>query len=246
MNKIREHLSWDADRTILLVRFILAVAVVVGAIWYYRAHPYNGGSEILSRLNAAATNSEPHSATVWEIITALVMGPLYFILNVAVLLLPFLGLGLFLLTLFGVMDWLDSRGSKNNRIERNGEKNSERNKILLGDSFIRAKNLYTSLDPAAQRSALKTLKAKRNRLWCHVILYIPVCCFAWHSLPYPNEDSLYSVISVFCVMFGMFFISIFSMYIVLLAIFSIFITLRVKHLSAVSGDEASDVSNVHK
>ena len=120
-NKIRERLSWDADRTILLVRFILAVAVIVGAIWYYRAHPYNGGSEILSRLNAIATNSEPHSATVWEIITALVMGSLYFILNVAVLLLPFLGLGLFLLTLFGVMDWLDSRGSKNNRIERNGE-----------------------------------------------------------------------------------------------------------------------------
>jgi hypothetical protein len=47
-------------------------------------------------------------------------------------------------------------------------------------------------------------------------------------------------------MFGMFFIPIFSMYIVLLAIFSIFITLRVKHLDAVSGDEASDVSNVHK
>lgn len=42
----------------------------------------------------------------------------------------------------------------------------------LGDSFIRAKNIYTSLDPAAQRSALKTLKAKRNRLWCHVILYL--------------------------------------------------------------------------
>ena len=57
---------------------------------------------------------------------------------------------------------------------------------------------------------------------------------------------LYSVISVFCVMFGMFFIPIFSMYIVLLAIFSIFITLRVKRLGAVSGDEASDVSNVRK
>ena len=47
-------------------------------------------------------------------------------------------------------------------------------------------------------------------------------------------------------MFGMFFMSIFSMYIVLLAIFSIFITLRVKHLDAVSGDEASDVSTVQK
>lgn len=123
---------------------------------------------------------------------------------------------------------------------------SERNKILLGDSFTRAKNLYTSLDPVAQRSTLKTLKVKRNRLWCRVILYIPVCCFGWHSLPYPNEDSLYSVISVFCVMLGMFFMPIFSVYITLLAIFSIFITLRVKHLGAVSGDEASDVSNVQK
>lgn len=136
--------------------------------------------------------------------------------------------------------------SKENVRVMKSTKYSERNKILLGDSFTRAKNLYTSLDPAAQRSALKTLKAKRNRLWCHVVLYTPVCCFAWHSLPYPNEDSLYSVISVFYVMFGTFFMSIFSTYIVLLAIFSIFITLRVKHLGAVSGDEASDVSNVHK
>jgi hypothetical protein len=47
-------------------------------------------------------------------------------------------------------------------------------------------------------------------------------------------------------MLGMFFMPIFSMYIALLAIFSIFITLRVKHLCAVSGDEASDVSNVQK
>jgi len=121
MNKIRELISWDADHTILLVRFIVAVTVVVGAIWYYRAHPYNGGSEILSRLNIIAANLEPHSATVWEIIAALVMGSLYFVLNVAALLLPFLGLGLFLLTLFVVMDWSDSHGSKNSRIERNGE-----------------------------------------------------------------------------------------------------------------------------
>lgn len=32
MNKIRERFSWDADRTILLVRFILAIAVVVGLV----------------------------------------------------------------------------------------------------------------------------------------------------------------------------------------------------------------------
>ena len=117
MNKIRERLSWNADRTISLVQFILATAVVMGLVWYERTHPYNGESEVLNSLIADATKSEGPPATVWETITVMVMGPLYFILSVAVILLPFLGL----VTLFGVMDWLDSRGSKNNRIERNGE-----------------------------------------------------------------------------------------------------------------------------
>jgi hypothetical protein len=117
MNKIRERLSWDADRTISLVQFILATAVVMGLVWYERTHPYNGESEVLNSLIADATKSEGPPATVWETIGVMVMGPLYFILSVAVILLPFLGL----VTLFGVMDWLDSRGSKNNRIERNGE-----------------------------------------------------------------------------------------------------------------------------
>lgn len=123
---------------------------------------------------------------------------------------------------------------------------SERNEILLGDSFTRAKNLYTSLDPAAQRSTLKTLKAKRNRLWCRVILYIPVCCFVWHALPCLDNDSLCSKISVFVMMFGVFFIPMFGMYIVLLAVFSIFVTLRVKHLRTLSNDEVSEVSDVQK
>ena len=117
MNKIRERLSWDADRTISLVQFILATAVVMGLVWYERTHPYNGESEVLNSLIADATKSEGPPATVWETIAVMVMGPLYFILSVAVILLPFLGL----VSLFGVMDWLDSRGSKNNRIERNGE-----------------------------------------------------------------------------------------------------------------------------
>ena len=118
--------------------------------------------------------------------------------------------------------------------------------ILLGDSFTRAKNLYTSLDPVAQRSALKTLKAKRNRLWCRVILYIPVCCFVWHALPCLDNDGLRSMISIFVMMFGVFFTPMFGMYIVLLAVFSIFVTLRVKHLSAVSRGEVSDVYDVQK
>lgn len=117
MNKIRERLSWNADRTISLVQFILATAVVMGLVWYERTHPYNGESEVLNSLIADATKSEGPPASVWETIAVMVMGPLYFILSVAVILLPFLGL----VTLFGVMDWLDSRGSKNNRIERNGE-----------------------------------------------------------------------------------------------------------------------------
>ena len=117
MNKIRERLSWNADRTISLVQFILATAVVMGLVWYERTHPYNGEAEVLNSLIADATKSEGPPATVWETIAVMVMGPLYFILGVAVILLPFLGL----VTLFGVMDWLDSRGSKNNRIERNGE-----------------------------------------------------------------------------------------------------------------------------
>lgn len=117
MNKIRERLSWNADRTISLVQFILATAVVMGLVWYERTHPYNGESEVLNSLIADATKSEGPPATVWETIAVMVMGPLYFILSVAVILLPFLGL----VTLFGVMDWLDSRGSKNNRIDRNSE-----------------------------------------------------------------------------------------------------------------------------
>lgn len=128
MNKIRERLSWDADRTILLARFILATAIVVGLVWCERTHPYNGESEVLNSLIADATKSEGPPATVWETITVMVMGPLSFVLSVAVLLLPFLGSGLFLLTLFGVMDWLDSRDSKNNRIERNGEDARDENR----------------------------------------------------------------------------------------------------------------------
>ena len=121
MNKIRERLSWDADRTILLVRFILAAAIVVGLVWYERTHPYNGESEVLNRLIADATKSEGPPATAWETITVMVMGPLYFVLSVAVLLLPLVVFGLPVLAIFVVMDWLNSRGSKNNRIDRNGE-----------------------------------------------------------------------------------------------------------------------------
>ena len=121
MNKIRERLSWDADCTFLFVRFILAVVVVVCVVWYCQTHPYNGESEVLNSLIADATKSKGPPATVWEIIAVMVMGPLYFVLSVAVLLLPLVVFGLPVLAIFVVMDWLDSRGSKNNRIDRNSE-----------------------------------------------------------------------------------------------------------------------------
>jgi len=121
MNKIRERFSWDADRTILLVRFILAIAVVVGLVWYYRAHSYNGEPEVLNSWAAAGLKSESRPATVWEIITTLVVRPLYFVLSLPVLLLPLVVFGLPVFTIIVVMYWLDSRGSKNNRIDRNSE-----------------------------------------------------------------------------------------------------------------------------
>lgn len=121
MNKIRERLSWDADRTILLVRFILATAIVVGLVWYERTHPYNGESEVLNRLIADATKSEGPPATAWETITVMVMEPLYFVLSAPVLLLPLVVFGLPVLAILVVMIWLDSRGSKNNRIDGNSE-----------------------------------------------------------------------------------------------------------------------------
>ena len=121
MNKIRERLSWDADRTILLVRFILATAIVVSLVWYERTHPYNGESEVLNRLIADATKSEGPPATAWETITVMVMEPLYFVLSAPVLLLPLVVFGLPVLAILVVMVWLDSRGSKNNRIDGNSE-----------------------------------------------------------------------------------------------------------------------------
>lgn len=127
MNKIRERLSWDADCTILLVRFILAVTVVAGIVWYCQTHPYGGGSEILNRWNAVAANSESRPATAWEIITALITGLFALVQSFAVLLLPFLGFGLFMLTFFGLLVWLDSRGSQNNRIECNSEDTRDEN-----------------------------------------------------------------------------------------------------------------------
>ena len=122
--------------------------------------------------------------------------------------------------------------------------NSAHEKILLGNSFTRAKNLYTSLDPVVQRSTMRTLNAERNRLWCWLTLYILVYCLAWRS--FPSEGDLYSPISLIFALFGMFFIPIFGIVIIALTILSIFVTLRVKHLNVLSNDEVSNASDVQK
>ena len=61
--------------------------------------------------------------------------------------------------------------------------NSVCEEIFLGNSFTRAKNLYTSLDPVAQRSTMRTLNAERIRLWCWLTLYIIVYCLVWYLVP---------------------------------------------------------------
>ena len=122
--------------------------------------------------------------------------------------------------------------------------NSAHEEILLGNSFTRAKNLYTSLDPVVPRSTMRTLNAERNRLWCWLTLYILVYCLAWRS--FPSEGDLYSPISLIFALFGMFFIPIFGIVIIALTILSIFVTLRVKHLNVLSNDEVSNASDVQK
>lgn len=122
--------------------------------------------------------------------------------------------------------------------------NSAHEEILLGNSFTRAKNLYTSLDPVVRRSTMRTLNAERNRLWCWLTLYILVYCLAWRS--FPSEGDLYIPISLIFALFGMFFIPIFGIVIIALTILSIFVTLRVKHLNVLSNDEVSNVSDVQK
>ena len=126
INEIRERLSWDVDCTVLLVRSILAIAVVVGIVWY-QVGSYRGGSEGLNNWSVMVANSEPRPATIWEIAATLVMFALSLVLFFAVLLLPFLGFGLFMLTFFGLLVWLDSRGSQNNRIECNSEDTRDEN-----------------------------------------------------------------------------------------------------------------------
>lgn len=111
--------------------------------------------------------------------------------------------------------------------------------ILLGDSFITAKNLYMSLDSAARCSIIEVLIAERDRLWCRVALSIMVYCIVWYLVP-SDGDKGFSL----SLMFGMFSFGIFWPVIVIFTILGIFTTLRVKNLRALSNEDFSDVSDV--
>ena len=81
MNKIRERLSWDADCTVLLVRFMLATAIIGGAVWYSQYGGRPGGVN-------------PHSATIGEVVAIVVADFGAFILFGVEKSLPFLGVAL--------------------------------------------------------------------------------------------------------------------------------------------------------
>lgn len=90
-NRIRERVSWNVECTVLLVRLIFAIAIVVGAAWYYRAHLHEGGTGI------------------WEVIAALVAGLFALFLFFVILLLPLIGFVIFWFAFCGLLYWLDSR-----------------------------------------------------------------------------------------------------------------------------------------
>jgi len=98
MNKIRERLSWDADCTVLLVRFMLATVIVGGAVWYCQHLGQPGGAN-------------HHSATIGEVVAMVVADFGAFILFGVENSLPFLGVALIWLGLCVIEYCLDLRES---------------------------------------------------------------------------------------------------------------------------------------
>lgn len=98
MNKIRERLSWDADCTILLVRFILATVIIGGAVWYSQ---YGGQPGVANH----------HSATIEEVVAMVVADFGALILFGVKNSLPFLGIALIWLGLCVIKYCLDLRKS---------------------------------------------------------------------------------------------------------------------------------------
>ena len=98
MNKIRERLSWDADCTVLLVRFMFATVIVGGAVWYCQ---YGGQPGVANQ----------HSATIGEVVAMVVADFGAFILFGVENSLPFLGVALIWLGLCVIEYCLDLRES---------------------------------------------------------------------------------------------------------------------------------------
>lgn len=134
--------------------------------------------------------------------------------------------------------------SKENVKVMKSTKYAECEKILLGDSFTRAKNLYTSLDPATQRSTMRTLNAKRNRLWCSLALNIIVYCLTLYLAP--SGGDIGSPTWRLSLLVHLSSVILFWPFIIAFAISGILVTLRVKHLRTLSNDEVNDVSDVQK
>ena len=98
MNKIRERLSWDADCTVLLVRFILTTVIIGGAVWYCQ---HGGESGVANH----------HSATIEEMVAMVVADFGAFILFGVENSLPFLVVALIWLGLCVIEYCLDLRES---------------------------------------------------------------------------------------------------------------------------------------
>ena len=114
--------------------------------------------------------------------------------------------------------------------------------ILLGDSFINAKNLYMSLDSADRFSIIEVLIAERDRLWCRVALSIMVYCIVWYLVP--SNGDIGTPAFHRSIMFGMFSFGFFWPLITIFAILGIHYTLRVKKLRNLTTDRVGDFSDV--
>ena len=123
-------------------------------------------------------------------------------------------------------------------------KYSEREEILLGDSFTRAKNLYASLDPATQRSTMRTLNVKQNLRWCSLALSIIIYCVAWHLVP--SSGDIGSPTWRLSLLVHLSSIVIFWPFFIAYTIRSVLLALRVKRLGVLLNGEVSDVSDVQK
>ena len=105
LSKIRERLSWDVDRTVLLVRAILAIIVGAGILWYHKERLYGGRPGVSDNLNALVVKSGSHSETISEMLVSIVTDVIYLILFTIEALLPFLGFIFFRFAYCDILCW---------------------------------------------------------------------------------------------------------------------------------------------